>query len=112
MRSGGFVSQGDEGCFTFELDREWREMKVSHRRGCEGELKVGYLVVLVQRDGRLEANEEKNLLKPFEGLFLRSPNSEKREGHVVIEIEEMKSIAERLWVVELDDSEMFDDGDP
>lgn len=61
MRSGGFVSQRKmRVVVTVELDRE---MKVSHRRGCEGELKAGYSVVLVQRDGRVEANEEKNLLK-------------------------------------------------
>lgn len=75
-------SRGEvKGVVTVELDKSQREMRVSQWRICgDSELKLVYRVVILQRDGRMEAHEENDLVISFEDLSLRPPNRDRGGG--------------------------------
>lgn len=97
---------------TIELNKGRREMKVSQWRGFEDGAKLVYSVVIGQKDGTMVVDEEKDLVIPFEDLFLLPANKDEGERDVVYEVEELKSLTERVWEVEFEEFETFDgDGD-
>lgn len=46
---------------------------------------------------------------PFEDLFLRPANKDEGEMDVVFGVEKLKSLAKRVWEVEFEEFETFDD---
>lgn len=105
------MSRGGEvrSVVTVELDKSKREMRVTQWRGGEDGVRLVYGVVIGQKDGRMEVDGEKDLVIPFEDLFLRPPDGNKGERDVVIGVEKLKSLAETVWEIEFDEFETFDD---
>jgi hypothetical protein len=94
---------------TIELDKGRREKKVSQWRGFEDGARLVYRVVIGQKDGVMEMDEQKDLVIPFEDLFLRPANKDEGERDVVFGVEKLKSLAKRVWEVEFEEFEAFDD---